>query len=131
MYMMSSRKGKVVIIDDDEDLTTELNSILTDANYEVEVCHSPQFVNQLVKKKPDVVLIDVWFEGTADGLNQTKALHLHQQLADVPIVLISSDPKLPDYASNLRVTAYLEKPLDPEKLLNTLDDITEATAIAI
>jgi DNA-binding NtrC family response regulator len=118
-----THKPKVAIIDDDQELTDELKNILADSGYEISVYNSPQFVNEFIKNKPDVLLVDVWFNGTADGLNEVRAVNFQEKLKPVPIILMSSDPKIAKYAEKVQADTYLSKPLDPEKLLTTLEQV--------
>lgn len=121
--MSSKRQKKITIVDDDDELTNELKSILSDSGYDVTVYNSPQFVNEFIRNKPDLLLVDVWFNGIADGLNEVRAVNFQEKLKPVPIILISSDPKVANYAQKVQADTYLSKPLDPELLLITMEKV--------
>lgn len=122
-------KPKIVIMDDDAELTIELKNILSFFDYEVVIYDSPQFVHKLIKQKPDVLLVDVWFNGLADGLNEVRAVSLQEKLSKTSVILMSSDPKVADYAKAVKATTYLTKPLDPEVLIKTLEAVLPHSAL--
>lgn len=123
LSIVAKQKTKVAIIDDDVELTDELSHILTDVGYQVEVFDSPRFINHFIAHRPDVMLIDVWFDGVAEGLNETKAINYQKKLNHTPVILMSSDTKIAEYAKTVGATKYMLKPIDPEELLTTLRSV--------
>lgn len=120
---MLEQKQKIAIVDDDVELTSELKNILSDCGYQVTIYNSLRFVNEFIDDKPDVLLIDIWFDGLADGLNQAKAINYQKKLSGIPIILMSSDPKLEKYAELVNADRHINKPLDPEELLAILAEL--------
>lgn len=120
---MSEHKNKIVIVDDDASLAAEFEKILLSIGYEVQVYNSPQFINRFTDDPPDLVLMDVWFNGTSKGLTEVKAIRLQHHLDKVPVILMSSDPRVAEYARKVHADGYLSKPLDPELLIVTLNEV--------
>jgi DNA-binding NtrC family response regulator len=118
---MSNHNEKIVIIDDDVDLTYEFEKILSEVGYDVSVHSEPLFSRTTVQFVPDVILIDVWLQGEPAGLAEATAIRKQASLAQVPVILMSSDPNLADYTKSAQATTYLTKPIDPEKLILALD----------
>lgn len=117
--------AKVVILDDDEELLDMISTILQDEGYEVNSYSSTRFLNALEEEDADLFLVDVWFEEHQAGLELTKAIrNRSQKLQDIPVVMMSSDPNLPEYADKLNVKTFIEKPIDLPVLLRTIEKLT-------
>jgi two-component system alkaline phosphatase synthesis response regulator PhoP len=123
-----------LVIDDEPDVTTYLGTILTDAGWRVRTANSADDGIALAKEEvPDAVLLDMMMPQRG-GLSTLVALRKDPKLAKVPIVIVSGiqDTLTSDFREFLgkfkyrQPDAFLDKPLDPEQLLRTLDELTEA-----
>jgi two-component system, OmpR family, response regulator len=112
-----SRKKKIVIIDDEEDLCHLMKAYLVDLDYEVYLANTLGTGMSLMKEvSPDIVFID---NNLPDGLGWEKMSYLVNEYPGCKINLISAyhyvPPDLGPYTSTVRI---LEKPLS----LNALKD---------
>jgi CheY-like chemotaxis protein len=124
--------GKVLIIDDDQDLRAALRSVLEAHGYVVfEAGCGREGLRALSEQQPDVILLDVMLECCNEGygINQTiKFRDEYEPFRKVPIVMMSSIEASPDerfpMASEvdmIRPDWYLTKPLDIARLLAVLE----------
>lgn len=89
----------------------------------------PGAVPDLVKTaKPDVVLLDVTFEGfKPDGFDVCRTLKSDAQTREVPVVMLSAHDKAADVAEGRAVGAsdYLLKPFGPIELINSIKKVLD------
>jgi CheY-like chemotaxis protein len=125
-----------LIIDDEPDITTYHGTLLTDNGWQVQTANSGDEGLELAKQqKPDVVLLDVMMPERG-GLSTLIGFRKDDNLKDVPVVLVTGIQesltqdfeKFLDRFKNYNPDGYVEKPIDPEKLLAMLDDLVGAKA---
>lgn len=116
-------KEKITVDDDDRSLLREIKVILKNEGYDVQTIDSTVFTQVIEQLKPDLLLLDVWFGNNSSGITQAQAVKQTLNLRSVPVVLMSSDPSVAEYAVKSQADGYLRKPLDIDELLTTLNSI--------
>ena len=126
-----------LIIDDEPDVTTYLSAILTDAGWRVRTANSADEGLALAEEEaPDAVLLDMMMPERG-GLSALVALRKNEGTREVPVVIVSGieETLTGDFADfrdflakfkHRKPDAFFDKPVDPEKLLRTLDELTGA-----
>jgi CheY-like chemotaxis protein len=121
-----------VIIDDEPDITTYLETFLTDHGWSVRTANDPNRGIALAQEQPPaVVLLDVMMPERG-GLSTLIALRKDERTARVPVVLVTGiqDTLKSDFGDFLdrfksyHPDAYLQKPIDEAKLLATLAELS-------
>jgi CheY-like chemotaxis protein len=122
---------RVLVIDDEPDQTTYLSTLLQDQGWEARTANSADEGLALAQEEvPDVILLDVMMPERG-GLSTLIALRKNEKTKSVPVVLVTGIQAeiTHDFSAFLdrfrkhHPDAYLEKPVDPEKLLKTLDEV--------
>ena len=125
-----------VIIDDEPDVTSYLSALLSDHGWEAHAANDVQKGLALVREQaPDVVLLDLMMPERG-GLSALVAIRKDPALRDTPVVIVSGvQEKLnADYHAYLerfrhyRADAFVDKPVDAQQLLKTIDGLVRATA---
>ena len=112
---MSGERGRLLIVEDEEDFARFLSRVATDLGYVVHVVlHSPDIEFQLSDWKPNIVFLDV-FMPNRDGLELLSTLQQHAY--DGQLVMMSgADPLYLNMAAasakmrGLRLAGVLPKP---------------------
>jgi len=121
-----------VIIDDEPDITTYVGTFLSDNGWSVRSANDPNEGIALAQSEPpDVVLLDVMMPERG-GLSTLIALRKDERTAKVPVVLVTGIQEslksdfgdFLDRFKNYHPDAYLQKPIEEAKLLQTLDSLT-------
>jgi len=118
----------ILVIDDDIDLVEILRVNLEAAGYNVIDAQNGENGYQLAKKeKPDLILLDVMMGSIDEGFQTAYKLKQDSELKDVPVVMLTAvtqqtgfkfDPdKDEDF---LPVDEFIEKPINPKKLLDVV-----------
>ena len=123
-------KHRVLIVDDEAGIRQSLSGILTDEGYEAEsVGTGEECLEFLKKRRPDVVLLDVWLP-SIDGL---ETLEKVQALDNPPVVIMISGHGTIETAvrsTKLGAFDFIEKPLSIEKTLLTLRHAVELAQLS-
>ncbi len=117
----------LLIIDDDEDFTFAVATMLRNVGYEVAVELDVQnAINSLKNRPPDLIILDVMFpENNAAGFELARKIKQgDEQLKDIPILMLTavnskfslgfSDSNIDNHW--LPVEYFLEKPIDLDML---------------
>jgi len=117
------QKTKVVLVDDDRELTTLLDNVLSKANYDVHTAANGEDGLQLVKKtKPDYVFLDIMMPNM-DGYQVLKALKNDLATRDIPVTLLTALGLEEDIKKgiSLGATNYLVKPVKVKVLMQYIE----------
>jgi two-component system OmpR family response regulator len=124
----------ILIVDDDEDFTTTVRSVLEREGYTVVQADSgAEGLRQLRKHRPDLMVLDVMMESTTEGYGVTEAIKYTEEYAALqhtPIIMVSSIQESPDErfprapeVDMIRPDRYLTKPLDLNRFLEIVRKI--------
>ncbi|OQW94408.1 MAG: hypothetical protein BWK79_06015 [Beggiatoa sp. IS2] len=113
------KNGKVLVIDDDENVRAVLYNYLTRLGYKVIMAAGGEDGLRLAKEeRPDVITLDIMMPDI-DGWTVLSRLKADPSLASVPVIVLSMiDDKSIGYS--LGATDYLVKPVDREQLAAVL-----------
>jgi two-component system, sensor histidine kinase and response regulator len=111
------RKNHILVVDDLADNLLLLENILEDDYELVLVQHGLAALEEIAKKPPDLILLDVMMPDL-DGFELTKRIRARQDLSFIPILLITAD----DRASLVKgldsgADDFIRKPLNIDELL--------------
>ena len=132
--MMTERRA--VVIDDEPDTTTYLSALLSDHGWRVRSANrAEEGLALLAEDRPNVLLLDLVMPDRG-GLSVLVAVRKDPKLVDLPIVVVSGVQQslTADYHAFLgrfkhfHPDAYLDKPIDPKQLLETIEAVTTARA---
>jgi DNA-binding response OmpR family regulator len=119
----------VLIADDSTHMRELVRITLSSQAWRVVDTGDPDAVAELVKTaKPDVVLLDVTFEGFKhDGFDVCRTLKGDAATRDVPVVMLSAHDKAADKAEGRAVGAsdYLLKPFGPIELIDAIKKVLD------
>lgn len=111
--------ARVLVVDDDEKITSFLRRALAYEGYQVDVAHSgAAALAQALRSPPDIVVLDVMMPGL-DGLEVCRRLRAG---GDVPVLMLTARDEVADRVQGLDAGAddYLAKPFALEELLARL-----------
>ena len=113
---------KILIIDDDKELTELLVEFLSKYKYKIEVFHNPLNGLEFLKKSEcDIVLLDIMMP-EMDGLQVLRNIREH---SEVPVMMLTAKGDVADKVIGLELGAddYLAKPFEPQELLARIQSI--------
>lgn len=116
---------KILIADDDVNLTNSLRKVLQSENYAVEVCNKPKlFYETLNGCSPDVIFLDIYY-GEYNGIDLLKSIK--QDFPEIPIIMITAYSDVSTAVETMREGAedFVVKPFDTSHLLAVVDRALE------
>jgi len=111
-------KNKILVIEDNEQNLYLISFILEKHGHEVYAALDGQEgIDMATSIKPDLILLDIQLP-TMDGYTVARTLRQNSDLADTPIVAVTSYamPGDREKAMEAGCSGYIEKPIDPENI---------------
>ncbi len=122
-YKIKTGSAKILIIDDEPEITEIVETFLTEAGYQVAVENSSlNAVSKAKEFKPDVVLLDIMMPGS-DGYAVCKELKQDPDFADTPIIFLTGKDREDDQGRSFQSGGdmYIKKPFSCERLLEIVN----------
>lgn len=113
---------KILIIDDDQELTELLVEFLSDFKYQTHVCHTPlSGLDYLEKNDVDLVLLDIMLP-EMDGFQVLRKI---REKSETPVMMLTAKGDVADKVVGLELGAddYLPKPFEPRELVARIQSI--------
>jgi CheY-like chemotaxis protein len=118
---------KILLLEDDRDMTMLLETLLEIEGYQVRSYDSKQpAVAQAEEEKPDLVLLDVHLGGK-DGVEILRGMRASPALAGLRVVM-TSGINMTEECLQEGANAFIVKPYMPENLLILLSKVLAAPA---
>jgi CheY-like chemotaxis protein len=128
-------QGKILIIDDDPDITEAMRVVLENRGYEVRSARdSSEGMERLKQARPDLIILDVMMRTSQEGFELSRELKHNAQYKDIPILMLTGvkDKTGLDFKAAagdeawLPVEEFLDKPVRPNVLLEKVEDLLAA-----
>lgn len=111
----------ILTVDDTRLARTTLRLILEERGYRVvEAASTAEAIRVYREQKPDVVTMDILMEGH-NGIIAIQALRSIDKHAKIIVCSGTSDQSFVAGAAALGVEAYLNKPIDPKRLVAAIE----------
>lgn len=113
---------KILIIEDDEAIRSELQKLLTNSGYEAQITDTFSNVKEQIEKiKPDLILLDI----NLPELNGEVILKEIRKESDLPVVMVTSRTSEVDEVLSMSYGAddFITKPYNPTVLLLRIQNI--------
>ena len=113
---------KVLIIDDEEDVRTYLNSLLANNGYHTDLAEDGEEGFRKVHEfAPDLIILDIIMPNQS-GVGFYRKLKKSEVYGEIPVIILSAVTQYKDFFSRDRNTIprpqdFIEKPFSPQELL--------------
>ncbi len=127
-------QGKILIIDDDPDITEAMTVVLENRGYEVRNARdASEGMEQMKKSKPDLIILDVMMRTSQEGFEFSRELKSNAKYKNIPILMLTGVKQKTglDFKSEagdeswLPVEEFLDKPVKPKILLEKVEDLLQ------
>jgi CheY-like chemotaxis protein len=125
-------EGKILIIDDDPDITEAMTVVLENRGYEVASARDgTEGMEMLKKARPDLIILDVMLRTSQEGFELSRELKGNPQYRNIPILMLTGVKQKTglDFKTEagdrawLPVEEFLDKPVRPQVLLEKVEDL--------
>ena len=113
---------KILIIEDNEDIASALNQVLSDSGYQIETAkNGKEGLDHLINRElPDLILLDLFLpimNGFEFRLRQMKIPYLQ----NIPVIVMSADACVSNRCKQMNVESFLKKPFELGDLLDLVE----------
>ena len=113
----------ICIVDDDPDVRASLENYLRSAGLTVRTyCSADHFLAAIDRGETDCLITDLHMPGT-DGLALQEALNRAGRSFPVIVMTAYPTPSARNRSNELGAAAFLEKPVDPDMLLDRVEQM--------
>ena len=113
-------RGRILVVDDEQNMRTTLADILADEGFDVSTAESGERAVKLCRREAfDTVLMDVRMPGI-DGIEACRRIRELRPETRVILMSAYSVEQLVEDSLREGIVAFLRKPLDAERLLELL-----------
>jgi DNA-binding response OmpR family regulator len=122
--------AKILIVDDDPDITFATELFLKKAQHEVLTASNREDGMKAIEEgNPDLIILDVMMEQADDGI--AMAQELRRQGCEIPILMLTSVGKVTGFTYDedqelVPVNAFFEKPIQPDLLVQKVNELLAA-----
>jgi len=119
--------AKILIVDDDPDITFAIELFMKKAQHEVQTASNrADGMKAIEDGNPDLIILDVMMEQADDGI--AMAQELRRQGCEIPILMLTSVGKVTGFTYDedqelVPVNAFFEKPIQPDILLKKVNEL--------
>jgi DNA-binding NtrC family response regulator len=124
--MNTNSKMTIMVVDDDPKIVKALALRLNSAGYQTMTTFNGMTALVLARlKKPDLVITDMWMPA---GTGLSMAYRMRDVFPGIPLIFLtaSKQPGLEEKARELGAVGFLEKPYEPEALLEMVSRVLKA-----
>lgn len=125
---MSDRKGKLLIVDDDEKLVVAIELYLSRAGYDiVTAADGLQGMQRMYSQRPDLIILDVMMP-RMDGWETCRRI---REISDVPVIMLTARGQESDRVMGLKLGAddYVAKPFSLKELEARVEAVLRRTRL--
>jgi len=116
-------KGKILVIEDNEQNLYLIRFILEDSGFEVfSAMDGREGIDIAASLRPDLILLDIQLP-VMDGYMVARNLRQNPDLAHIPIIAVTSYAMPGDREKALEAgcSGYIEKPIDPDRFTEQVE----------
>ncbi len=118
-------KRKILVIEDDKDIAKVLEMVLSINSFDVvSLDMTDDIIEAINNHKPDLVLTDYLLYGMNGG-KICQAIKSNEKTCHIPVILISAYHELAIAMGNFGFDAFIPKPFEIKKLVNTINNLLE------
>lgn len=124
----------ILMIDDDRDLVQSIRIVLESKNYTVRTAfNGKEGYAKIQEKTPNLIILDVMMATDTEGFDLAYKLRNDPKYEGIPIIMVTAFPSKmveegPEKFQHILgeswpVSQFIEKPIDPELLLSSVENI--------
>jgi len=121
--------AKILVIDDEPEITEIVETFLSEAGYQVSVENTAaNAVEKARTYKPDVILLDIMMPGQ-DGYSICQELKSDPAYANIPVIFLTGKDRNDDMGRSFRSGGdmFIKKPFSCERLLEIVNIVLMST----
>ena len=121
-------KKKVLLVDDDAVFVDAVSAVF-ETSFRVETAsNGTEALEKIRNEPPDIVVLDVMMDHLSEGFDVARKLKGDPKTKDIPVVMLTGVDEVYDYRMEVDTSyvpndRFLQKPVEPEKLLEVIEEL--------
>jgi CheY-like chemotaxis protein len=121
-------RKKILLTDDDAVFVEAVKAVLESRYDVVTASNGKEALEQVAREKPDVIVLDVMMEHLSEGFDIARKLKGDESTSSIPVIMLTGVEEVYNYRMEVQDSfvphdKYLEKPVEPEKLLAAIEEV--------
>ena len=128
-YKIKVQTAKILVIDDEPEITDIVETFLTESGYTVEVENTAKNALEKARKfNPEVILLDIMMPDI-DGYNVCQEIKNDPALAHIPVIFLTGKDRNDDMGRSFKAGGdmFIKKPFSCERLLEIVNIVIMST----
>ena len=128
-YKIKVQTAKILVIDDEPEITDIVETFLTESGYTVEVENTSKNAMEKARQfKPDVILLDIMMPDV-DGYNVCQEIKNDPALTHIPVIFLTGKDRNDDMGRSFKAGGdmFIKKPFSCERLLEIVNIVIMST----
>jgi len=128
-YKIKVQTAKILVIDDEPEITDIVETFLTESGYTVEVENTAKNALEKARKfNPEVILLDIMMPDV-DGYNVCQEIKNDPALAHIPVIFLTGKDRNDDMGRSFKAGGdmFIKKPFSCERLLEIVNIVIMST----
>ena len=117
------RTAKILVVDDEQEITEIIEAFLDNAGYTVKVENKPDKAVSVARQlRPDLILLDIMMPGV-DGYTICNRIKEDPTLANTPVIFLTGKDSKDDQGRSFQAGGdmFIKKPFSCERLLEIVN----------
>lgn len=131
---MNAGTNYLLIVEDDPDILKLLSTTLTFKGYRIVTMRNGKDALEAVQReRPAVIITDIMMP-RLDGFGLVHRLRIDPTMRNIPVIFITATyvtPEDKEFALNIGATRFIQKPVDLEDFLKTVEELLKAGATTV
>ncbi|MFH1998665.1 MAG: response regulator [Planctomycetota bacterium] len=118
-------RGKILVVDDEQEIVISLSMRLKANQYEVITANDSYVATKKATQEyPDLIILDIGMP-CKSGHEVVKTLRQNAKTRDIPVIFLTAHTSSKDYKEAIEngVEKYITKPFLPEELMGAIDEL--------
>lgn len=128
-YKLNIPGTRVLVVDDESEITDIVDAFLTEAGYIVASENNPaNAIKRVSEFKPNVILLDIMMP-VMDGYDVCQQIRQLPDMAHLPIIFLTGKDRVDDMGRSFKVGGdmFIKKPFSCERLLEIVNIVVMST----
>lgn len=122
---MNNKPHRILVIDDDPDISMMLRLMLEYKGYTVQTADRPEETRNILRDNPaDLIIMDMLLSGI-NGTDICAALKKDEATKKIPLMMISAHPNAREICLQAGADDFISKPFDMQDILTRISRLIE------
>ena len=124
-------KETVLVVDDDQVFVEAVSAVLESRFRVMTAASGNEALARIAEERPDLVLLDVMMDHLSEGFEVARRLKEDPVTREIAVIMLTAVDEVYNFRMEVEESyvphdAYLEKPVEPERLLEVIDEVLVA-----